>query len=266
LSNKLKINHLDGLEVLQSGLSNHQYPLHYHDTFCVSLIYRGMLGENNVIAPAKSLLISHPYEIHKNEIIHQTNYSLTTFYISSDVFKSIECGKEISFDQKVINDPQLFLMLSELSDLVFSRSIEEEKNFDGKFVEILGLLTKKYSSSRPYCEALPSNILTSIKQFIFDNIDKKILLDDLSAMAGLNKYQFIRWFKKHVGLTPFHFVNLHRVEKGKKMIKQGKPLVHAALDSGFYDQSHFTNYFKYFVGITPKEYQQQCNIFQDFQQ
>jgi AraC-like DNA-binding protein len=54
--------------------------------------------------------------------------------------------------------------------------------------------------------------------------------------------------------------------KREKNDKAGKPLVHAALDSGFYDQSHFTNYFKYFVGITPKEYQQQCNIFQDFQQ
>jgi len=48
------------------------------------------------------------------------------------------------------------------------------------------------------------------------------------------------------------------------MIRLGKPLVHAALDSGFYDQSHFTNYFKYFVGVTPKEYQIRFNIFQDF--
>jgi AraC-like DNA-binding protein len=266
LSTKLKLNSLDGLEVLKSGLSAHQFPLHYHDTFCVSLIYSGLLGENNVIAPANHLLVSHPFEIHKNEIIHSNNYSLTTFYISDDVFKSVGAGEYISFDQKVIHDANLFQIFSQLSDLVFSGDISDKRNFDLKFIQSIKQLTRKYASSRPYCETTTPALLNSIKQYILDNIDKKIVLDDLSKMAGKDKYQFIRWFKKHVGLTPFHFVNLHRVEKSKQMIKQGKPLVHTALDAGFYDQSHFTNYFKYFVGITPKEYQQQCNIFQDFQE
>jgi AraC-like DNA-binding protein len=265
LNNKLKINSLDGLEVLKSGLSNHQYPLHYHDTFCLSLISRGMLGENNVIASAGSLLISHPFEIHKNEIIHSTDYSLTTFYISNDVFKSAVRGDCISFEEKVINDPNLFLIFSQLSAVVFCKDSNAKKNLELKFVQSIKQLSSKYALPRPYCETPSLSLLNSIKQFILDNIDKKIVLDDLSRMAGKDKYQFIRWFKKHVGLTPFHFINLHRVERGKKMIKQGKPLVHAALDAGFYDQSHFTNYFKYFVGITPKEYRQQCNIFQDFQ-
>lgn len=47
------------------------------------------------------------------------------------------------------------------------------------------------------------------------------------------------------------------------MIGEGKTLLHAALDTGFYDQSHFSNYFKYFTGATPGEYQKGCNIFQD---
>ncbi|WP_419836236.1 helix-turn-helix domain-containing protein [Xanthocytophaga agilis] len=47
------------------------------------------------------------------------------------------------------------------------------------------------------------------------------------------------------------------------MLKSGYPVVEAALETGFYDQSHFTSYFKYYVGVPPVTYQNACNILQD---
>ena len=91
----------------------------------------------------------------------------------------------------------------------------------------------------------------------------KISLDNLAQKFGMNKFKFIRWFKQNVGLTPFDFIVLNRIENGKEMLNQGKPILQTAMDAGFYDQSHFTNYFKRFVGVTPKTYQTGCNIFQD---
>ena len=38
-------------------------------------------------------------------------------------------------------------------------------------------------------------------------------------------------------------------------MEQGEAIGKLALDCGFSDQSHFTNYFKSFIGITPKQYQ-----------
>jgi len=94
-------------------------------------------------------------------------------------------------------------------------------------------------------------------------LDNKITLDDLARLVGMNKYKFIRWFKKNVGLTPFDYIILNRIELGKKMMQQGKSLAHIAIDTGFYDQSNFSNYFKRFVGITPNAYKKNCNIFQE---
>jgi len=79
----------------------------------------------------------------------------------------------------------------------------------------------------------------------------------------MSKYSFIRWFKRHVGLTPFEYILIKRVGLGKSLILQGLPLTDVALESGFYDQSHFSNYFKRYIGKSPQSYKQSCNIFQD---
>jgi len=45
-----------------------------------------------------------------------------------------------------------------------------------------------------------------------------------------------------------------RIDKAKKMLEQGLPPMEAALQTGFVDQSHFSNFFKKFIGLTPKQY------------
>ncbi|MCB6437622.1 helix-turn-helix domain-containing protein, partial [Erysipelatoclostridium ramosum] len=45
------------------------------------------------------------------------------------------------------------------------------------------------------------------------------------------------------------------IAKAKRLLEQGEAIGKIALDCGFSDQSHFTNYFKSFIGITPKQYQ-----------
>lgn len=46
-----------------------------------------------------------------------------------------------------------------------------------------------------------------------------------------------------------------RIEKSKKMLEEGMPIIDIALKTGFTDQSHFTNLFKSLIGLTPKSYQ-----------
>ena len=41
----------------------------------------------------------------------------------------------------------------------------------------------------------------------------------------------------------------------QKLLEQGIAPIEAAAMTGFADQSHFTNYFKDFIGLTPKQYQ-----------
>lgn len=266
LSKRTGINYFDNMELLQCKSSSHEFPLHYHNTFCLTIIHDGMMGENEILAPADTLLISHPFEVHQNKLINQTAYSFTTFYLSPDLFGAAGKSKNLFFKEKVIYDNSLIRSFKQLARQI-SHLKNNKKNVPGyekRFVSALGQLAHAHSSDEPFGETIVPQIINEIKDYIANHLDRKLSLIELSKIAGLDKFKFLRWFRKHTGLTPFNYIILNRIERAKKMLRQGKPLVHAALDSGFYDQSHFTNYFKYFVGVTPKEYQIRFNIFQDF--
>jgi methylphosphotriester-DNA--protein-cysteine methyltransferase len=60
-----------------------------------------------------------------------------------------------------------------------------------------------------------------------------------------------------VGQTPWAYVRKARLQKAKTLLKQGASPVTAALEAGFFDQSHLTNVMKDVEGKTPKQYQQE---------
>ena len=82
-----------------------------------------------------------------------------------------------------------------------------------------------------------------------------IYLDQICHLEGLSKSTLLRAFTKSKGVTPYSYLQNIRIGEAKKLLEQGLPPVEAALQTGFSDQSHFTNYFKSFIGITPKQYQ-----------
>lgn len=74
-------------------------------------------------------------------------------------------------------------------------------------------------------------------------------------MAGLGKYHLLRTFTKVKGISPHKYLETIRIEKSKKLLEKGVPIVDIALYIGFTDQSHFTNLFKALIGLTPRPYQ-----------
>jgi AraC-like DNA-binding protein len=64
-----------------------------------------------------------------------------------------------------------------------------------------------------------------------------------------------RKFKDYSGFSPKDFFNIVRFKNVLKEAEQKrKPLAQIAIDSGYYDQSHFTNEFKKFSGYSPREF------------
>lgn len=57
------------------------------------------------------------------------------------------------------------------------------------------------------------------------------------------------------GISPHKYLETIRIEKSKKMLEEGTPIIDVALRIGFADQSHYTNLFKALIGLTPRSYQ-----------
>lgn len=94
-----------------------------------------------------------------------------------------------------------------------------------------------------------------IAEFVWANIDQALSLDELAQQVGFSPYHFARVFRESTGHSPHQFVLRQRIEYAKRLVKKRDiPLTQVALDSGFANQSHLTQMFKRFLGITPKSY------------
>jgi AraC-like DNA-binding protein len=81
-----------------------------------------------------------------------------------------------------------------------------------------------------------------------------LYLDDLAAVAGLSVCRFVTVFRRQVGLTPHRFICRRRVRYATALLADGVPAAQAALDAGFFDQSHLSRHFKSVYGTTPGRY------------
>jgi AraC-like DNA-binding protein len=83
-----------------------------------------------------------------------------------------------------------------------------------------------------------------------------IAVTDLARASDVSTRQLERLFHERVGLSPKQFVRIVRFQEVLRATRAGPDSGWAAvaLEHGFYDQAHFINDFKTFVGRTPGEW------------
>lgn len=92
--------------------------------------------------------------------------------------------------------------------------------------------------------------------YMNEHLSEELSLEELAKEIDLSKYQLIRGFHKEEGTTPWKFLITKRIEKVKEMLEEGVPPGHAAVEAGFFDQSHLCRIFREEMDMTPKEYQE----------
>ena len=117
-----------------------------------------------------------------------------------------------------------------------------------------GYTGRTWRDARPTKSVGPAALRRAL-DYIEDQPDERISLDDLAAAAGLSRFYFSRVFRQHIGMTPAAYVERTRLERAKEMMRLGQlSLMDVAYAVGFSDQSHFTRRFRAYEGCTPSEY------------
>lgn len=83
-----------------------------------------------------------------------------------------------------------------------------------------------------------------------------INLEWLCSVTSLSKSTLLREFTKFKGVTPYRYLENVRINEARKLLGKGVSPLDAAIQTGFSDQSHFTNYFSRFIGIAPGVYRE----------
>lgn len=98
------------------------------------------------------------------------------------------------------------------------------------------------------------DVIYKALNFIKQNLDKKITLQDAARHAGFSYTHFSRVFKDEMGM-PFNvYLNRFRVERSKALLLSGRSIQEACDEVGYADQSYFVKVFKKYAGVTPGSY------------
>lgn len=121
---------------------------------------------------------------------------------------------------------------------------------------LLSLLIRQYGQPFENCIPECRDEIERACAFMEQHYAERIYLDQICRHAGLGKSALLRAFTKSKGVTPYSYLENIRIGEAKKLLEQGVPPIEAALQTGFSDQSHFTNYFNRFIGLAPGVYRE----------
>lgn len=92
--------------------------------------------------------------------------------------------------------------------------------------------------------------------YIDDNLDSSLTLEDISRVAVMAPTYFSSVFKKFNGISPWEYITIKRVEKAIELIKTtGGTKVDIAMQCGFLSPSNFYKAFYKVTGKKPSDYQ-----------
>lgn len=91
------------------------------------------------------------------------------------------------------------------------------------------------------------------KQYIEENLQKKISIIELSKITSINQQKLKKGFKDLFGTTIFNYAQFCRMNKAREMLLEKSPINEVCTEIGYANPSSFSHAFKAFYGFAPKK-------------
>ncbi len=237
------------------------FPNHFHEHYVFGLIEEGerclACRKTKYLVKAGMILIFQPKDNHACIRRIDETFDYRGLNISKEVMQNLALeitGKRQlpGFRENVVLDEEAAGYMRALHEMIMSGSEEFDKE-ENLFL-FLSVLIQKYG--QPFEEFIPecSQEIEQACMFMEEHYTEHISLEQICQAAALSKSTLLRAFTRHKGVTPYRYLVNIRINKAKLLLAQGVMPIDAAMQTGFSDQSHFTNYFGSFIGLSPGVY------------
>lgn len=110
-------------------------------------------------------------------------------------------------------------------------------------------------------ETLNPSQLKRVLEYIDNKLASSIRTNDLAAIAGVSRTNFIKRFNTSMHYTPARYIFLTRIKRARKLLKQSDlSISFIASACGFSDVAHLSTSFRRETGVTPSVYRKERNL------
>ncbi len=259
--------------MLHATYITYAFARHAHEGFGIAIVEAGAMefdyrGASH-IAPAGSVVVTHPGEMHTGQAVLDTGWTYRTLLPASDWLQQAAANLSDRphraspdqlpyFSSPVIHDQRLnqqFIALHRM--LETSPSALERQSW---FLWAMAQLVQGYASYAPQVTPIgpEHRAVRQVRDYLTHDYTRNISLNELATLVGLKPLRLLRVFRKQMGLPPHAYLNHVRVNRAKQLLAAGQSLTDTALATGFADQSHLHRHFKKMIGVTPGQYARAC--------
>lgn len=120
-------------------------------------------------------------------------------------------------------------------------------------------------SENEIIDDVPFQIKETI-HYINEHLGEKIEINDLASITKWKTHHYIKVFTKYMGVTPYQYLLLRKIEKSKVMLlDESISITSIAFELGFLSYSNFINSFKKITGTTPKAFRNKEKVYKKLQ-
>jgi AraC-like DNA-binding protein len=257
---------LNGLERLQAWFHGYAYDWHRHDTYAVGVTLEGVQIFDCHRATYNSLpgqvIVLHPDEPHNGRSGLATGFGYRMLYIEPSRIRDALDIRRLPFvSQIVFNDAALARTI--LAAFEAFPQLLHELESDGLITRIADHLVRR-SEAKPRNFTAPKRLMDRVRSFLDADFRRPVSSMELERLTGLSRYAIARYFRVCYGTSPYRYLVMRRLAEAKRQIIQGVPIVTAAIELGFADQSHLTRCFHQMFGLPPGRLQRLCQSRRSF--
>lgn len=256
--------------------SNLKMPVHSHEPAYFGVVLNGSYTETvgRRTRDCRPLTtVYHPEGESHSVVFHDSSVRIFRVEMTKPWREQIEAFARLPSDAMEFDGGSLATIAMRLRSEFHTRDPWTRLAIEGLALELIAELGRSASNSSD--NAAPS-WLRKAGEILESNVSSAPSLATLAQSVGVHPVHLAREFRKRYRCTIGDFIRKRRVEFAcREIVRSEAPLSEIALASGFYDQSHFSNTFKRFTGMTPAAYRASCraakqvqiaNSFQDCDQ
>ncbi|WNS78601.1 AraC family transcriptional regulator [Domibacillus sp. DTU_2020_1001157_1_SI_ALB_TIR_016] len=248
-----------GITALSASMTDFTYKKHSHQEYAIGVTLRGIqrynLGGSLQLSYQNGVMLFNPEQAHDGMAHDETGLDYVMLYIEPQLLLEAAKKKDmVCFSTPVVYDERLEQRILSLSHAILSE--KEEALCSELFLSLTDSLTQT-NLSTDYKK--DNALIRKAKDMLHANLVHVLKLDDICKELHLSKFQFIRLFKAHTGISPYQYFLNCKIERAKQLIEQNGDVYSAVTEYGFVDLTHLNKHFKSVYGTTAFEYMSHLN-------